>query len=84
MTETTSNPGCPMASMCKGMAGKSTTGFLTMIPGMILILFGVLVLIYPQILAWLVAIMLIIMGIGALFMANSMRKLGKLEAGDTS
>ena len=84
MTATTSIPGCPMASMCKGMARKSKTGFLTMIPGVILILFGLLVLFQPEILAWLVAAMLIIMGVGALFMANTMRKLGNLDIGDNS
>lgn len=79
MTETTSNPECPMASMCKGMAGKSTTGFLMMIPGIILILLGMLVLFQPEILAWLVAIMLIIMGFGFLFMAKMMGKFGALD-----
>ena len=48
----------------------------TMIPGVILIGFGVLVLFQPQILAWLVAILMIMMGIGALLMANMMRKFG--------
>lgn len=50
-----------------------------MMPGIILILFGLLVLFKPEILAWLVAVMLIVMGFGALFMANAMRKFGALD-----
>ena len=73
MTEATSQPTCPM---CKGVAGKSTSGMVLMIPGLILIGVGVLVLVQPQILAWLIAILMIMMGIGVLFMANMMRRLG--------
>ena len=47
-----------------------------MIPGLVLIGVGVLVLFQPQILAWLIAILMIVMGIGVLFMANVMRKFG--------
>ena len=46
----------------------------TMIPGVILIGFGVLVLFQPQILAWLIAILMIMMGVCALLMAHMMRK----------
>ena len=81
MTEATSNPRCPMSAMCRGMAGKSISGMVSMIPGLVLIGFGVLVLFQPQILAWLIAILLIVMGIGALFVANIMRRFGARAAG---
>ena len=76
MTEATSNPRCPMSAMCRGMTGKSISGMVIMIPGLVLIGVGVLVLFQPQILAWLIGILMIVMGIGVLFMANVMRKLG--------
>ena len=76
MTEAASNPGCPMSTMCQGMARKSISGMVMMIPGLVLIGFGVLVLFQPQILAWLIAILMIVMEIGVLFMANVMRKFG--------
>jgi len=60
--------------MCQGMVGKSISGMVIMIPGLVLIGVGVLVLFQPQILAWLIAILMIVMGIGVLSMANVMRK----------
>ncbi len=76
MTEATSNPRCPMSAMCQGMARKPISGMVIMIPGLVLIGVGVLVLFQPQILAWLIAILMIVMGFGVLFMANVMRNLG--------
>ena len=67
---------CPMGSMCKGMAGKSKSGLVIMIPGLVLIGGGMLVLFQPQILALLIAILMIIMGVGILFTANVMRNFG--------
>ena len=71
-----SSVACPMSAMCKGMAGKSKFGVFTLIPGIMLIGIGVLVLFQPQILAWLIAILMIILGIGAIFMASAMRRIG--------
>ncbi len=76
MTEATSKTTCPMSAMCRGMVGKSISGMVIMIPGLVLIGVGVLVLFQPRILAWLIAILMIVMGIGVLFMANVMRKFG--------
>ncbi len=81
MTEATSSPTCPMSAMCRGMAGKSISGMVSMIPGLVLIGFGALVLFQPQILAWLIAILMIVMGIGVFFMANVMRKFGARAVG---
>ncbi len=80
MTEATSKPACPMNTMCKGMVGKSTSGMVMMIPGLVLIGVGVLVLFQPQILAWLIAILMIVMGAGVLFLGNMMRKFGAHES----
>ena len=84
MTESLSQSTCPMANMCRGIAGKSSSGMVLLIPGLILICIGVLVLFQPKILAWLIAILMIMMGIGVLFMANMMRKLGdRMRSGET-
>ena len=83
MTEASSKPACPMAAMCKGMVGKSTSRMVIMIPGLALIGLGVLVLFQPQILAWLIAIVMIMMGAGFLFMGNMMRKFGaRMDGGN--
>ena len=79
MPEIKSGPNCPMSAMCKGMAGKPYSGIGGMIPGLVLIGIGILVLLKPQILAWLIAILMIMMGVGLLFMANMMRRFGAQE-----
>lgn len=66
---------CPMASMCKGFAEKPGTGFLLMIPGLFLVLVGVLIILEPKILVWLIAGVSILMGIMMIFVANIMRKM---------
>lgn len=65
---------CPMASMCKGMMGKPGAGYLMMVPGLILILVGILILIEPRILLWLIACTSIMVGIIMLVFANFIRK----------
>jgi hypothetical protein len=47
------------------------------LPGLLFIALGVVIILYPKILLWLVAIMLIAMGAGMLMMANFMRGIGK-------
>ena len=59
MAEPNAMPNCPMASMCKGMAEKPPPLAFMAIPGIALILVGVLILVEPAILVWLVAAMLI-------------------------
>lgn len=65
---------CPMASMCKGMAGNPPSLFLTLLPGIIMILIGIFIILEPKILAWLVALMSILMGIMMLMMASFIRR----------
>jgi hypothetical protein len=66
---------CPMASMCKGMAEKPGFGFLLLIPGLLLVLGGVLIFIEPRILVWLMASASILIGVVMLFFAMFMRKM---------
>ena len=77
MTEPVSMPMCPMAETCKGMMEKPLSGFVLIVPGIVLIILGVAVLIEPRILAWLVAVALIVMGIAMLILTKFIRKVGK-------
>ena len=77
MTETTPMPMCPMAETCKGMMEKPSSSFWMVIPGIVFIALGVLIILYPQILAWLVAIAMIVMGLAMLMMMNFLREIGK-------
>lgn len=77
MVETTPMSMCPMAEACKGMMEKPGSGLWMLIPGILLIALGVLIIFYPQILAWLIAIALIVMGVATLVMTNFMRGIGK-------
>lgn len=77
MAETTPMPTCPMAETCKGMMEKPGSSFWMIIPGLVFIVLGVSIILYPQILVWLVAVALIVMGIAMLMMVNFMRGIGK-------
>lgn len=74
MTESTSTPTCPMAAACKGMMNTPMSGLMLVIPALIFVIFGVAVLIAPQILAWLVGIALILMGVAMLLFGRFMRR----------
>ena len=77
MIETKTMPMCPMAEACKGMMEKPGSGMWMMIPGVLFIALGVLIILYPQILAWFVAIALVVVGIAMLMMTKFMRGIGK-------
>jgi uncharacterized membrane protein HdeD (DUF308 family) len=62
---------------CKGMMEKPGSGFWMMIPGILFIALGVLIILYPQILAWLIAIALVAMGIAMLMMIKFRRGIGR-------
>jgi uncharacterized membrane protein HdeD (DUF308 family) len=61
---------------------KPTSRFALIIPGVILIILGVTVLIEPRILAWLVAIALIVMGIAMLMLTRFVRRVGEQFKGN--
>ena len=77
MVETASMLMCPMAETCKGMMEKPGSGLWMMIPGILFIALGVLIILYPQILAWLIAIALVAMGIAMLMMIKFRRGIGR-------
>lgn len=66
---------CPMASMCKGMADRPGVGVLLLIPGLLLVLGGVLIFIEPRVLVWLMGSASILIGLVMLFFAIFMRKM---------
>lgn len=66
---------CPMASMCRGMAEKPRLGFLLLIPGLLLVLGGVLIFIEPRALVWLLAGTSIFIGLVMLFSAIFVRRM---------
>ena len=76
MVETNPLPMCPMAAACKGMMEKHGSGLWLLVPGILFIALGVLIILYPQILARLIALAFIVMGIAALVMINFMRRIG--------
>ena len=66
---------CPMASVCKGMLEKPRIGLVLMIPGFLLVLGGVLILLEPTILVWLMAGASILIGLMMLFFSIFIRKM---------
>jgi hypothetical protein len=76
MAQATPMPMCPMAETCRGMMEKPFSGLMIMIPGIAFIALGVLIVVWPFILPWLVALAFILMGVAMLLMANFMRGVG--------
>lgn len=76
MSETTPMPMCPMAETCKGVMEKPLSRSMTVVPGTVFILLGVLIIVEPRILAWLIAIGFILLGVVMLMAANFIRKIG--------
>lgn len=70
-----------MGTMCQGMFGRKSPGLtaLLMIPGTVLVVFGVLIVLEPKILIWLMAGIFIAMGFGMILMVSALRKLGGRE-----
>lgn len=75
------NRGRSMAKMCMGMMGKRPSGLLFMLPGVVLISLGVLIVIEPQILVWLLAAGSVLLGIMLLLMASFVRRMGAQPRG---
>ena len=70
-------PMCPMAETCKGMMEKPMSGLMLVVPGIIFVALGVAVIVEPQILVWLVALALIVMGGAMLMLSRFMRGIGE-------
>lgn len=69
-------PMCPMAETCKGMMEKPFSSLFLIIPGIVLLVVGLLIVIEPKVLVWLMAAASILMGVVMLMIANFMRKVG--------
>ncbi len=67
---------CPMASVMKDAGEKPTTGFLIMLPGLLFVALGVLILIQPKVLVWMMAGTSIIIGIVLIMLGNFVRSIG--------
>lgn len=66
---------CPMAKMCMGMMERRPSGLLLMFPGVLLIGVGVLIVIEPKILVWLMAVASVLLGSMLLVMAGFIRRM---------
>lgn len=76
MPETTPMPMCPMAETCKGVMEKPLSRSMTIVPGIVFILLGVLIIVEPRILAWIIALGFILLGVVMMMAANFIRKIG--------
>jgi uncharacterized membrane protein HdeD (DUF308 family) len=65
-----------MAKTCKGMMERRFSGLFMTLPGIVFIAIGVLIIVWPAILAWLFAAACILMGTAMLTMALLMRRFG--------
>ena len=50
---------------------------LMVVPGLVFVVLGLAIILYPQILAWLVSLALIVVGLAMLAMVSFMRRIGK-------
>ena len=66
---------CPMGKMCMGMMKKPSSSWFLMLPGILLIILGVLIVVDPRILVWFIAAAVILFGIMMLMMAGFIRKM---------
>ena len=76
MAQAAPMPMCPMAETCRGMMERPLSGFIMVLPGITFIALGVLIIVWPSILPWVVAAACILAGGGMLLMANFMRGVG--------
>ena len=76
MAQAAPMPMCPMAETCRGMMEKPFSGVMMMVPGIVFIVLGLSIVIWPSILTWLVATAFILAGVAMLMMANFMRGVG--------
>jgi hypothetical protein len=66
---------CPISAMFKKTSGKRRFGLLATIPGLLLVLGGMVIILEPQVLVWLLAATSIVTGLMLLAAANFFRKL---------
>jgi uncharacterized membrane protein HdeD (DUF308 family) len=76
MPKPTPMPMCPMAEACKGMMKKPLSSVTLILPGVVFIALGIVIVLEPRILAWLIAIAFILIGIMSFMMARFVRRIG--------
>lgn len=77
MAEPASMPMCPMAETCKGMMEKPFSSVTLIIPGFVFILLGIVIVLEPRILVWLIAAVFILFGLMLFVMASFVRKISR-------
>lgn len=68
---------CPMAKTCARMMERPHSSSFLMLPGLLLIVLGVLIFIEPRIAAWLVGSLAVLMGVMFFMMARFMGRMHK-------
>lgn len=66
---------CPMADTCKGMMENPLSGLVMLVPGIAFVALGILIIVWPSVLAWLVAAACFLVGGAMLVMANLVRRI---------
>ncbi len=66
---------CPMASVCRGMMQKRFSGMWLVIPAVVFISLGVLMVIEPRILLWVMAAGFVLLGAMMLMMVGLIRRM---------
>jgi hypothetical protein len=76
MTRSAPMPMCPMAETSMAIMERPVAGLMMVVPGIIFLALGVLILLWPSVLPWLVATASILAGGAMLVMAYVMRGIG--------
>ena len=66
---------CPMASMCQGMMKKRHSRLILLLPGLLFILLGIVILIEPKVLVWMIATIVIVLGFVFLMVGNFIHRM---------
>ena len=64
-----------MASMCQGMMKKRHSRLVLLVPGLLFILLGIVILVEPRVLVWMVAAIVIVLGVLFLIMGNFIHRM---------
>ena len=65
-----------MASMCQSMMKTRHSRLVLLIPGLFFILLGIVILVEPKLLVWMVAAFVIVLGFLFLMMGNFIHRMG--------
>lgn len=68
---------CPMAETCRGMTQGRRSGLGLWIPGLVFVGLGILIVIEPRILAWVIAAAFVLLGLMLWMVAGFIRRIGR-------